>query len=73
MRTGEVVEGHPLFGARITDIQIIIIITSIILMVILALIMKKTKFGKSLRALSNDAELACLSGINSIGISFMRL
>jgi branched-chain amino acid transport system permease protein len=34
-------------------------------MVLLALMMKKTKFGKSLRALSNDAELACLSGVNS--------
>ena len=65
MRTGEVVEGHPLFGARITDIQIIIIITSFILMVLLALMMMKTKFGKSLRALSNDAELARLSGVNS--------
>jgi branched-chain amino acid transport system permease protein len=65
MRTGEVVEGHPLFGARVTDIQIIIFITSIILMVLLAFMMMKTKFGKSLRALSNDAGLARLSGINS--------
>jgi branched-chain amino acid transport system permease protein len=65
MRTGEVVEGHPIFGARITDIQIIIVITSFVLMVLLALMMMTTKFGKSLRALSNDVELARLSGINS--------
>jgi len=65
MRTGEVVEGHPFLGARITDIQIVIIITSLILMSLLALMMMKTKFGKSLRALANDSELARLSGINS--------
>ena len=34
-------------------------------MVLLALMMMKTKFGKSLRALSNDVELARLSGVNS--------
>lgn len=65
MRTGEIVEGHPFLGARITDIQIIIIVTSLILMTLLALMMIKTKFGKSLRALANDSELARLSGVNS--------
>jgi branched-chain amino acid transport system permease protein len=65
MRTGEVVEGHEFFGARITDIQIAIVITSIILVTLLAFILAKTKFGKTLRALSNDPDLAKLSGINS--------
>ncbi|MBI4548911.1 MAG: branched-chain amino acid ABC transporter permease [Ignavibacteriae bacterium] len=65
MRTGEVVEGHEIFGARITDIQIAIIITSIMLITLTALIMTQTKFGKALRALANDSELARLSGINS--------
>jgi len=65
MRTGEVVEGHEFLGARITDIQITIIVTSIVLITLMALIMTKTKFGKALRALANDPELARLSGINS--------
>jgi branched-chain amino acid transport system permease protein len=65
MRTGEIVEGHEFLGARITDIQIAIIITSIVLVTLLALILTKTKFGKTLRALSNDPNLAKLSGINS--------
>jgi branched-chain amino acid transport system permease protein len=65
MRTGEVVEGHLFLGARITDVQIIIIVTSIVLITLMALILTQTKFGKSLRALANDHELARLSGINS--------
>jgi len=65
MRTGEVVEGHELLGARITDIQIAIIVMSIVLIVLISLILSQMKFGKALRALANDPELARLSGINS--------
>lgn len=65
MRTGEVVEGHLVLGARITNVQITIVMTSTLLVGLMAIIMAKTKFGKTLRALANDPELARLSGINS--------
>lgn len=65
MRTGAVVEGHEFLGARITDIQIVIIVTSFALMGMLTLIMTRTTFGKSLRAVANDPELARLSGIET--------
>ena len=65
MRTGEVKEGHLFFDARITDIQIIIIITSVVLITLITLIMTQMKIGKTLRALANDPELAQLSGVNS--------
>lgn len=65
MRTGEVVEGHAFLGARITDIQIAIIVVSLVLITFMALVMSQMKFGKTLRALANDSELAKLSGINS--------
>jgi len=65
MRTGEVVEGHEILGARITDIQIAIIVTSAVLITLIALMLARTKFGKALRGLANDPELARLSGINS--------
>jgi branched-chain amino acid transport system permease protein len=65
MRTGEVVEGHEFLGARITDIQIAIIIVSLLLIALFAQILLRTKFGKTLRALANDPELAQLSGVNS--------
>ncbi len=65
MRTGEVVEGHEVLGARITDVQIMIIVASVLLITLMALILTQMKFGKTLRALANDSELAKLSGINS--------
>lgn len=65
LRTGEVVEGHLILGARITNTQIAIIVTSISLMVLMSVTLTHTKFGKSLRALANDPDLARLSGINS--------
>jgi branched-chain amino acid transport system permease protein len=65
MRTGEVAEGHEFLGARITGIQIAIIIVSLVLIALLAQILIRTKFGKTLRALANDPELAQLSGVNS--------
>ncbi len=65
MRTGEVVEGHSFLGARITDIQIAIIVTSLVLITLISLMMTQMRFGKALRALANDPELAKLSGINS--------
>ncbi len=65
MRTGEVLEGHEILGARITDIQIAIIITSLMLMALTALMLSRTKFGKALRGLANDPDVARLCGINS--------
>jgi branched-chain amino acid transport system permease protein len=60
-----VVEGHEFLGARITDIQIVIILTSLGLITLISLMLAQMKFGKALRALANDHELARLSGVNS--------
>ena len=65
IRSGVVREGLPIFGARITPIQIVIICTSIVLVVLVALWLKKSRMGKAMRAVANDAELAQISGIDS--------
>ena len=65
IRSGIVKEGINIFGARITPIQITIIITSIIITILLLLFLKKTKIGKAMQAVANDAELSNISGINS--------
>ena len=65
VRTGEVVEGYEIVGARITDVQITIIVTSVVLITLITLMMKRMRLGKTLRALANDSELARFSGINS--------
>lgn len=65
IRSGVVREGLRIFGARITPIQIVIIVTSIILVIAVALWLKKSSMGKAMRAVANDPELALISGIDS--------
>ena len=55
---------HRVFGARITDLQIIIAGVSFGLMVILTLFVNLTKHGKAILAVSMDSDAARLSGIN---------
>jgi len=64
IRTGPVKEGHYFLGAVITDIQIVILAVSIILMILLWLFIRKTKLGKAMRAVSDDPIAANVVGIN---------
>lgn len=60
------------FGIRITNIQLLIFATTIILMIILQLIVKKTTMGRAMRAAAADPVAAELMGININGtISFV--
>lgn len=64
IRTGPVKEGHHIFGAVITDIQIMILIVSVFLCVSLWLFIKITKLGKAMRAVADDPLAASVVGIN---------
>ena len=64
IRTGPIKEGHHFLGAVITDIQILILAVSIILMILLWLFIQKTKLGKAMRAVSDDPIAANIVGIN---------
>lgn len=50
---------------QISTMQILMLMTTVLLMVSLQLIVQRTKFGKAMRAVSNDPEAAQLMGINS--------
>lgn len=52
------------FGAQIGSQSLLILAISIILMVILQVVVQKTKIGKAMRAVSYDTEAAQLMGIN---------
>lgn len=52
------------YGVVITNIQIFIILTSIVLMIFLHLFIKNTKIGIAMRATSIDRTMASLLGIN---------
>lgn len=54
-----------IFGGTITQVQLIILITGLIVMTLLAIVLKKTKFGKAVRAVSDDEEVSKIVGINT--------
>lgn len=56
-------QGIQFIGARITPLQIIIIVVSLVLLVGLYFLMKKTKLGKAMRAVADNKEVAQLQGI----------
>jgi branched-chain amino acid transport system permease protein len=55
---------HIVFGANITDLQVIIIGVSAILMTLLLLVVNFTKLGRAMRATSENQKVAGLMGIN---------
>jgi len=55
---------HRVFGARITDLQLIIAGVSFGLMIILTLFVNLTKHGKAILAVAMDSDAASLSGIS---------
>lgn len=65
LRTGMIKEGIDIFGARITTIQVTIVLISFTLFVITSMILTKTKTGKTIRAVANDPELATIHGIDT--------
>ncbi len=56
---------YEMFGAVITHTQAIIIIMSVLVMAGLAFMMRYTLFGKAVKAVSDDEEVARIVGINT--------
>lgn len=65
IRTWEVKEGVNVFGAYITPVQIVIIITSIVLVILVSGYLMLAKNGKAMRAVASNHELSKFSGIKS--------
>lgn len=61
----EKAQGYNFFGAVITPIQIAIIVSSILLLIIFFFVMKKSRIGKAMRAVSDNAEVAEIVGIST--------
>jgi len=65
LRTGPIKEGHHFLGAVITNNQILIIVSSLVLFFLCWLFIQKTKLGKAIRAVSDDPIGSRVVGINS--------
>lgn len=58
------VKNYHFAGISISNVQLMILIVSIVLMILLQLIVRRTKMGKAMRAVSVDPDAAQLIGIN---------
>lgn len=67
----EIAQGIEIAGAIITPLQVLIVITSIVLLVLLQLFVKKTLFGKKMRAVADNPDLADVTGINAKKIQYV--
>lgn len=55
---------YHFYGIQVSNIKLIIAVTSIVLMLLLTYIVKNTKMGRAMRAVSADPDAASLMGIN---------
>ena len=61
----KIAKGLEILGAIITPLQIFIVISSFVLFVLLFFLMKRTKIGKAMRAVSDNKDVAEIVGISS--------
>jgi branched-chain amino acid transport system permease protein len=65
VRTWQIHEGINLFGARITPVQVVLVMTSVIIAFLTIILFKKSKLGFAMKAIADDSELARISGVNT--------
>jgi branched-chain amino acid transport system permease protein len=65
VRSETTVEGFNIFGARITPVQLLIVMAALVLVTSVGVFLKRTKPGLAMRVVANDLELAMASGIES--------
>ena len=63
-RTWEVKQGHEFWGAYITDVQIITIVASGMLLLMSWLFLERTNIGQQIKAVSSNPELSTIFGIS---------
>ena len=64
LNSGPIEEGYDIIIGRITSVQIMIVIVSILIMLLLIAFFKYSKLGKAMRAVSDDPLASKLVGIN---------
>jgi len=65
LRDTPVHEGLLIFGARITEVQLLTLVVAMGLFIATTLVLSRAKFGKAIRAVANDRDLAYVTGIDA--------
>ncbi len=65
LRLGPVTQGFEIFGALVTQTQVIILAVSLATLLVVELFLKKTKTGKAMRASADNKEVAQVIGIDT--------
>lgn len=71
---GQVLEGAPPVSVQISYMQILIIVTTLVLMTVFSFIIGRTALGRQQRACEQDARMASLLGVNvdrTISLTFV--
>lgn len=69
--TDTIQEGYKFFGLSITFNQLVILLTSVILVVLLELFLNRTKYGMAIRAIGDNPELTTILGLKTNQIVLM--
>lgn len=64
LRTGTISKGHDVLGAIITNNQLLIIGTTLVVLILLHIFLKYSKLGKAMRAATDNLAVASTIGIN---------
>jgi len=64
---------YKFMGSIVTQNQMTIVLVSVILMILLSLFLKKTSFGKAMRATADDQEMADVIGIDVDSIFLLSI
>jgi len=65
VRTAGVAEGLLLAGARITSVQIVTFLLSVVVVSSVAILLRTTRIGMLIRAVANDPELSVVHGVEN--------
>ena len=57
-------EIFTIFGASVTDLDVIIVVASLLLLVLADMFVNRTRFGRGIRAVAQDPDTATLMGVN---------
>jgi len=52
-------------GYRVTDVDLMIVVSAVLMMIALDQVVRRTRFGRGIRAVAQDPESAALMGVNS--------